>query len=771
MSSFRKPPDPIPQQVPPAVPPAFPRSSRTIGTWQKHFPAASRSLARSQAPCKQGRARCLRADARTPLPLLDPPRQTPAPHIAALPLRMRLPCMVCLLLSCLGAAAIAPSEARTFLSQHHASEFLVRNRRANSFMEERMKGNLERECIEEYCNKEEAREIFENNPETDYFYPIYLDCLASFRAGMVRVPPLSSNTPTDLRSCVKAISNQCIPLPCNEDGYKECRDGQARFTCICKPGWQGEKCEEDINECEDPANRNGGCSQTCINFPGSYRCQCEDGYYIQPNKLDCKDRNECMLYQNICGTAQCKNTPGKYECECPAGYAYNITGKKCEDVDECAENACSQICINSPGSYTCYCDGKKGYQLSSDMRTCEAVPECLPLNLEKNYELLSLAEQFIGIPVLYLRFRLPEVTRFSAEFDFRTYDNEGVILYAESTDSTAWVLLALRDGKIEIQFKNELAMKVTSGGKAINDGLWHMISVEELDHSISVKIAKEAVMNINSPRNLFKQSNGFLEAKVYIAGLPRKVDNTLIKPINPRLDGCIRAWNLLNQGNSGVKDIIQQKQSKHCLISVGRGSYYPGTGVAKFRINYNDSLSSTEDWLINITMTIRPSKATGLMFALVSDETVPLALSIVDSSSPNLKDIIVSIENIIVARLDSNRLCTSRRVLVELKVTRQLLELKVDSHSHTTYSEEQLTVLHQAMNGSVDTYLGGIPDVPVEATPVTVFYHGCMEVKINDKQLDLDEAISKKNDIRSHSCPLLIEEMHSSEATDVPSVH
>lgn len=57
------------------------------------------------------------------------------------------------------------------------------------------------------------------------------------------------------------------------------------------------------------------------------------------------------------------------------------------------------------------------------------------------------------------------------------------------------------------------------------------ISVEELEHSISVKIAKEAVMSINSPRNLFKPSNGFLETKVYIAGLPRKVDNTLIKPV------------------------------------------------------------------------------------------------------------------------------------------------------------------------------------------------------------------------------------------------
>ncbi|XP_025019683.1 vitamin K-dependent protein S isoform X2 [Python bivittatus] len=630
---------------------------------------------------------------------------------------MRLQHIICLLIYCLfiTAIAISLSEARTFLSQHHASEFLVRKRRANSFMEESKKGNLERECIEEYCNREEAREIFENNPETDYFYPRYLDCLASFRTGIFRVPSLTPDSPSDLRSCIEMIPDQCNPLPCNADGSKECRDGQAMFTCICKPGWQGEKCEEDINECDDPINKKGGCDQICVNFPGSYHCHCEDGYYIQPNKMDCKD------------------------------------------IDECAENICSQICVNSPGSFTCYCDGKKGFKLSKDMRTCETVTDCLPLNIERNYELLYLAEHFIGIPVLYLRFRLPEVTRFSAEFDFRTYDNEGVILYAESANNTAWFLLALREGKIEIQFKNELGTKIISGGKAINDGLWHMISVEELDHSISVKIAKEAVMNINNPRPLFKLSNGFLDTKVYIAGLPRKMDNSLIKLINPRLDGCIRGWNLLNQGTSGVKDIIQEKQSKHCLISVGKGSYYPGTGMAKFHIHYDNTSSNMEGWLINVTMAIRPSTGIGIMFALVSGETVPLALSIVDSNITNVQEIIVSIQNVIVAHLESRSFCTSRRVLLGLRISRQMLELTADSYSYITYSGHHLSVLEQAIKESVDTYLGGIPDVPLEATPVTVFYNGCMEVNINDRELDLDEAFSKHNDIRSHSCPLLLD--------------
>lgn len=42
-------------------------------------------------------------------------------------------------------------------------------------------------------------------------------------------------------------------------------------------------------------------------------------------------------------------------------------------------------------------------------------------------------------------------------------------------------------------------------------------------------------MNINSPGTLFKQSHGFLETKVYIAGLPRKAGDTLIKQVTKKV--------------------------------------------------------------------------------------------------------------------------------------------------------------------------------------------------------------------------------------------
>lgn len=53
-----------------------------------------------------------------------------------------------------------------FLDKTDASQVLSRRRRANSFLEELKQGNMERECKEERCSWEEAREIFEDDNKT-----------------------------------------------------------------------------------------------------------------------------------------------------------------------------------------------------------------------------------------------------------------------------------------------------------------------------------------------------------------------------------------------------------------------------------------------------------------------------------------------------------------------------------------------------------------------------------------------------------------------------
>lgn len=54
-----------------------------------------------------------------------------------------------------------------FVERDDANTMLHRQRRANSgFLEEMQQGNLERECIEEICDYEEAREVFEDDDKT-----------------------------------------------------------------------------------------------------------------------------------------------------------------------------------------------------------------------------------------------------------------------------------------------------------------------------------------------------------------------------------------------------------------------------------------------------------------------------------------------------------------------------------------------------------------------------------------------------------------------------
>ncbi|KAJ8350835.1 hypothetical protein SKAU_G00259650 [Synaphobranchus kaupii] len=586
---------------------------------------------------------------------------------------------------------VAVCDAHRFLTQSTASQFLSRRRRANSLFEESKKGNLERECIEELCNKEEAREIFENYPETEHFYPKYVACLGSHRVG-IQNPLSGDGVPSDLRTCVRQISDQCEPLPCYKEGYMRCIDGQASFTCVCKPGWRGARCEEDIDECSDlevPA----GCDQKCFNFPGSFRCMCEDGYFSR-DRIHCTDINECLLYPSICGPATCFNTLGMYECQCPPGYKYNFTARACQDVDECKQDACEGECVNTMGSFSCHCDGRQGLKLVDDGRFCEEIPVCVYLHDIKDAEMLYLGEQFAGLSVIYLRFRLPENTKFAAEFDFRTFDPEGVILYAESSPDS-WFMLGLRAGRIEVQFKNQHSVKVTSGGKVINDGEWHVISVDELERSISVKISKEARHQADQPQ----------------AGR-----------LHPRVESYEPG------GRQGSKRSSRRRRASTASSTWSPGSYFPGEGLARFHVNYS----------------------------VADNDTVPLSVSVLTRGQEEA-DLQVFIGEVPVATLQSVMLCYPERLFLELSVSETSVQITANSstilYADPDILQSRLSALNTSMQGAVETFIGGVPELPVTATPVTAFYHGCMEITINGKRLDFDEALSKHNSIKSHSCP------------------
>ncbi|NWV73435.1 FA9 factor, partial [Dasyornis broadbenti] len=160
-----------------------------------------------------------------------------------------------------------------FMRKDKAHEVLRVHKRANHFLEEIRPGNLERECNEERCSFEEAKEIFHSQEKTMEFWFNY-----------------------------KGL-NPCSTNPCKNGGV--CNIRHYSYFCICPPRFGGDNCETERLECW---YKNGGCWQYCRDGDSAFSvvCSCARDYALH------EDGKRCVQAAPFpCGLIKAKWTLGE----------------------------------------------------------------------------------------------------------------------------------------------------------------------------------------------------------------------------------------------------------------------------------------------------------------------------------------------------------------------------------------------------------------------------------------------------------------------------
>ncbi|XP_010226075.1 PREDICTED: venom prothrombin activator nigrarin-D-like [Tinamus guttatus] len=227
-----------------------------------------------------------------------------------------------------------------FMGKDKAHEVLKVHKRANYFLEEIRTGNLERECIEEQCSFEEAKEIFQSQEKTGEVpdgwrlasvMPIYrkgqMEDLGNSRP--VNLASISGNVMEQiiLRAIMQPVCNSqgirssqwgsrkgrpcltnpisfydqviCLKLefwfhykglnPCNTNPCKNggvCKIRHYTYFCICPPNFGGDTCEREKQQCW---YKNGGCWHYCQDTESALEvaCSCAQDYALHEDGKRC----------------------------------------------------------------------------------------------------------------------------------------------------------------------------------------------------------------------------------------------------------------------------------------------------------------------------------------------------------------------------------------------------------------------------------------------------------------------------------------------------
>ncbi|XP_030641426.1 protein crumbs homolog 2b [Chanos chanos] len=362
---------------------------------------------------------------------------------------------------------------------------------------------------------------------------------------------------------------ECSSDPCHHAAT--CQEGVNQYTCLCWPGYTGENCQVDIDECEAGPCENGGeCFQRSdrshyrvlpeldreftYERAAGFLCQCQPGFTGENCSVNI-DECESMPCEN---GGECVDLINAYRCVCSPGF----TGVLCEvNIDECESNPCQNgaACEDGVDDYLCHCPAAEeadqlpwgGHDCDTPLTGCVDNPcqnggTCTPtLQGDEHGHVCQCPPGFYdndcSTPTAFsfsaggfVAIKVPHSNRTRRETDpqgvsvqlrFRTTLPDLILFYRGNAEH--FCSLEIMDGELHARAVTEgVELKVHIPG-ALNNGRWHDALVV-LDEKLILSLVKENITADDGDHNRLLLFQPQALETLYVGGVPREYLNNTV---------------------------------------------------------------------------------------------------------------------------------------------------------------------------------------------------------------------------------------------------
>ncbi|XP_041756688.1 protein crumbs homolog 1-like [Coregonus clupeaformis] len=217
------------------------------------------------------------------------------------------------------------------------------------------------------------------NDTTVWLAENYTGCLGEVRVGGVYLPLVDNQDAPQAAQFIRQVGQEpkigcigadlCQSQPCLNQG--SCQDLWNLLNCSCAPGWEGQFCQRDTDECAT-----GPCAHgTCTDLLADYQCVCQKGW----GGRDCDEEVDDCLENSCLNGGSCLDGMGTYHCVCLPGYSgrrcqWRFPPQQCDEDTQCDNGG---VCMDEIWGANCTCKpGYTGDWCEAEIDECESRP-CL----------------------------------------------------------------------------------------------------------------------------------------------------------------------------------------------------------------------------------------------------------------------------------------------------------------------------------------------------------------------------------------------------------